>query len=49
MKIDGFRGHKYLIDNITPRMSFNDNVNYDNWKNGIRDKFLELIGYERIK
>lgn len=50
MKIDGFRGHKYLIDNvISPQITFNDGVSYDSWKNEIKSKFLELIGYERIK
>ena len=47
-----FRGepcHDILVKNTTPRLTFNKSVNYDTWKNELRQKFYELTGLYEIE
>ena len=49
MKIEGARGHQYLINKNKPKLTYSEEREYGAWKQEIKEKFLALIGYERIK
>lgn len=49
MEIRGDLCHSTIIKNTTPLLSFDNNKDYNVWKNDIKAKFSELIGIENIK
>lgn len=49
MKVIPERCHDSLRDSTEQKLSFNNSVNYAEWKKEIKEKFLELIGYNRVK
>ena len=49
MEIHGDLCHKSIIKRAKPLLSFDENMNYYEWKNNVKTKFLELIGIENIK
>jgi len=36
--------HEYLLDNMKPELSFDENADYDVWKKAVKEKFFELLG-----
>ena len=48
MKILGDLCHKTIIENNQPKLTFSENNDFQKWKEEVRAKFLELIGYENI-
>lgn len=36
--------HEYLLRNIKPELSFDENADYDTWRKAVKEKLLELIG-----
>lgn len=49
IKIEGAKGHQYLISKNKPKLMYSEKREYKAWKQEIKDKFLELIGLENIK
>ena len=45
----GDRAIDYLRDITSPQMTFNENVDFETWKEQIKSKFFELTGYDLIK
>ena len=45
----GDRAIDYLRDITNPQLTFNENVDYETWKEQIKSKFLDLTGYNLIK
>ena len=48
MKILGDLCHKTIIENNQPKLTFSGNNDFQEWKEEVRVKFLELIGYENM-
>ena len=48
MKIVGDSCHLSLMNKITPKLSFDENKNYDSWKLSIKEKLWELLGMDSI-
>ena len=48
MQTDGLKCHDLLIENLVPKLSFNEKENYDEWKEKIKEKFIELSGLDDI-
>lgn len=49
MKFDGVICHDELRKNITPYLSYDENTDFNDYKEKIREKLIELLGIERIK
>ncbi|MBP5467325.1 MAG: hypothetical protein J6Y43_07185, partial [Clostridia bacterium] len=49
MEIHGDLCHNTLLKNSKPKLSYDEVKDYNSWKKEIKDKFFELIGYEKIK
>lgn len=47
--IDGRKCHDEIIKNMKPLLSYNDALDYTEWKKQIRDKFIELTGLDAIE
>lgn len=47
--VDSERCHDLLVKNFKPKYSDKNGMSYDEWKNKIKEKFLEVIGYDVIK
>ncbi|MBR2384321.1 MAG: hypothetical protein IKA99_01795, partial [Clostridia bacterium] len=45
--IDNDLIHEQLL-NQTPKLAFNDNANYSEWKEKVREKFIEILGIDNI-
>lgn len=49
INIKGDLCHKLLMKSDMPRLSFDNNKNFEEHRNEVRKKFIELIGIEKIK
>ncbi|MBQ8685470.1 MAG: acetylxylan esterase [Clostridia bacterium] len=47
--INGELVHDLLIEKMLPALSYNENVDYAEWKESIREKFIELTGIDEIE
>lgn len=41
--------HDFLRDGCVQKLSYQENVDFNKWKNQIKDKFCQLIGIEKLK
>lgn len=49
MQVTPDRCHEIVRDSITPKLSFDENGNYAEWKKQVREKLIELLGIDEIK
>ena len=49
MVIDGDLCHNKIINKTTPKLTYNENVNFEEWKKELKAKFVELIGLDLIQ
>ncbi len=48
-EIKGDLCHQMLRQKITPKLTFNENADYNEWKKSVKEKFVELFGLNSIK
>ena len=49
MVIDGDLCHNKIINKTTPKLTYNESVNFEEWKKELKAKFVELIGLDLIQ
>ena len=47
-KINGDRLHSYIVKNVAPKLSFDENCDYNEWREKIKSKLTELLGLDII-
>ncbi len=47
-EIKGYMCHNILRDSITPKLTYNSDVNFDAWRADVKEKFAELFGINNI-
>lgn len=47
-KINGDRLHSYIVKNVAPKLSFDENCDYNEWREKIKSKLTELLGLDVI-
>ena len=45
--IDNDKIHEQLL-NTTPKLAFDENADYNEWKKQIRQKYIEVLGLDNI-
>ena len=48
-KIDGDLCHDILAKNMKGELEFDENADFDIWRNKVKDKFIELLGINEIR
>ncbi len=48
-KINGDLCHDMLLENAERKLAFDENAEYDVWRENVRNKFIELLGINNIK
>ena len=46
--INGDRLHSYIVKNVAPKLAFDENRDYGEWRNEIKSKLTELLGLDVI-
>ena len=47
--IDGAKCHDSLVKRVKPILSFDENADYDCWKQQIKEKLIDLMGLDQVE
>ena len=49
MSINGVLCHDGITKKMQPKLSFNENQDFNVWKEQVKEKFIELLGFHAIQ